>query len=123
MQKNSKNYWGFDTKNVDKGVRAQDDFYRYTNGGWIAKTAIPADEARWGSFNTLRYDTEHQLKKIVESTKEPLVRRMYASAMDMPLRNKLGSKPLEGLRAKVQSINTKEELLETLAYLHVLGVS
>ena len=123
MQKNSKNYWGFDTKNVDKGVRAQDDFYRYTNGGWIAKTAIPADEARWGSFNTLRYDTEHQLKKIVESTKEPLVRHLYASAMDMPRRNKLGSKPLEGLRAKVQSINTKEELLETLAYLHVLGVS
>ena len=119
----NKNYWGFDTKNVDKRVRAQDDFYRYANGGWIAKTAIPADEARWGSFNTLRYDTEHQLKKIVESTKEPLVRHLYASAMDMPRRNKLGSKPLEGLRAKVQSINTKEELLETLAYLHVLGVS
>ena len=116
-------YWGFDTKNIDKQVRAQDDFYRYANGGWIAKTAIPADEARWGSFNTLRYDTEHQLKKIIESTNEPLVRRMYASAMDMPRRNKLGSKPLAGLRAKVQSINTKEELLETLAYLHVLGIS
>ena len=116
-------YWGFDTKNIDTRVRAQDDFYRYANGGWIAKTAIPADEARWGSFNTLRYDTEHQLKKIVEDTKEPLVRNMYASAMDMPRRNKLGSKPLQGLRAKVQSIKTKEELLETLAYLHVLGVS
>src|SRR3989344_3548195 len=116
-------YWGFDTKNIDTRVRAQDDFYRYANGGWIAKTAIPADEARWGSFNTLRYDTENQLKKIVEDTKEPLVRNMYASAMDMPRRNKLGSKPLQGLRAKVQSIKTKEELLETLAYLHVLGVS
>jgi putative endopeptidase len=141
-QKHSKNWWGFDTKAIDKKVRPQDDFYTYANGGWIKKTKIPADEARWGSFNTLRYDTEHQLKAIMdallkikatpsrakESPFKPgspgqLVSDYYRAAFDMPRRNKLGQKPLEGLLKKIQSIKSKDEFLECLAYLHVLGVS
>lgn len=140
MQKRAKNWWGFDVGAIDHKVRPQDDFYHYANGSWIKKTTIPADEARWGAFVTLRYDTEKQLKKIVDAclaTPTPaglgrgpdlkkasgLVRDFYRAAFDMPLRNKLGQKPLEGLREKIKKIKNKDELLECLAYLHVLGVS
>ncbi len=133
MHKQNKNWWGFDSKDIDKKVRPQDDFYHHANGTWLKKTKIPSDESRWGSFVTLRYNTEYQLKEIIDTllnrtkypqgSNEQLVSDYYRAAFDMPLRNTLGRKPLEGLREKVQSIKTKEELLETLAYLHVLGFS
>ena len=132
-QKRREGWWGFDSKDIDKKVRPQDDFYHHANGTWLKKTKIPSDESRWGSFVTLRYNTEYQLKEIIDTllnrtkypqgSNEQLVSDYYRAAFDMPLRNTLGRKPLEGLREKVQSIKTKEELLETLAYLHVLGFS
>lgn len=131
MKKNT--YWGFDTKDIDTSVRPQDDFYTYANGGWLKTNTIPEDESRWGSFITLRYNTEQQLKKIVDgllkqksaakNSPEQLVSDYYRAASNMPLRNKLGSKPIDGLRKKIQSIQTKDELLATVTYLHVLGIS
>src|SRR3989338_1894427 len=116
-------YWGFDTKNIDKSVRAQDDFYHYANGGWLRKTTIPPEESRWGSFIVLRYNTEHQLKKIVTTTKHPLVRGVYRSAINMKTRNKLDAGPMAPLRLLVRDIKTKNDLLKVIARLHVLGVS
>jgi len=118
-----KQYWGFDIKNIDKKVRPQDDFYRYANGEWLRKTKIPPEESRWGSFIVLRYRTEQQLKKIVATTKHPLVRGVYRSALDMKTRNKLDVGPLAPLRLLVRDIKTKEDLLKVIARLHVLGVS
>jgi len=116
-------YWGFDTKNIDKKVRAQDDFCQYANGGWLKKTKIPPEESRWGSFTILRYRTEQQLKKIVTTTRHPLVRSVYRSAIDMKTRNKLDAGPMAPLRLLVRDIKTKEDLLKVIARLHVLGVS
>ncbi len=125
--------WGFDTKAIDKSVKPQDDFYHYANGAWLKKTKIPANESRWGAFVTLRYETEHQLKSIMTEllkkkkyeigSPEQLVSDYYRAASDMKTRNKLGAKSIEALRHKIRAIETKEQLLETLAYLHVLGFS
>jgi len=116
-------YWGFDTKNIDKKVRPQDDFYHYANGGWLKKTKIPPEESRWGSFTILRYRTEQQLKKIVTTTRHPLVRGIYRSAIDMKMRNKLDAGPMAPLRLLVRDIKNKNDLLKVIARLHVLGVS
>ena len=35
---------GVDSTNFDRSVRAQDDFFRFVNGGWLARTQIPADQ-------------------------------------------------------------------------------
>ena len=83
MRKKSKRWWGFDSKSIDKRVRPQDDFYAYANGVWMQKNKIPPDESRWGSFNTLRFTTEIQLKKLLDSTQRGLVADIYASASDM----------------------------------------
>ena len=56
---------GFNLRDIDNGVRPQDDFYHYANGGWLKRNKIPATESRWGSFIIMRYETEHNLKKIV----------------------------------------------------------
>jgi predicted metalloendopeptidase len=115
--------WGFDIKNIDTTVRPQDDFYSYANGGWLKTAKIPAEESRWGAFVTLRFENEQKLKKLVETTRNPLVRNVYLSAMDMPRRNKLGSKPLEPLRKAVRAARTMPELMDIVARHHVVGIS
>jgi putative endopeptidase len=36
--------WGYDTAGADHSTRPGDDFFRYANGGWLDRTAIPADK-------------------------------------------------------------------------------
>ncbi len=118
-----KGYWGFDTKAMDKEVRPQDDFYQYANGSWLKSATIPPEESRWGSFITLRVDTEHQLRRLVETTKNLQIKNLYASALDMKARNKLSAKPVEPLRQEIREIETKAQLQKTLMHLHRTGLA
>ena len=126
-------YWGFDIKNIDKKLRPQDDFFNYANGGWLKKVKIPAEESRWGAFIVLRYKTDTQLRTLVQEllkqkkfkpgSPAQLVHDAYVAAADLPARNKLGIGPMAPWRLMVRDISTKDELLKTIAKLHVLGVS
>ncbi len=133
MQKDSKGTWGFDSNGIDTAVRPQDDFYRYANGNWMKKATIPPEESRWGSFSTLRVETEHKLKHIMDDllrrrshkrgSPEQLVSDYYRSAIDMKRRNALGIRPLHDLRLAVEKISSQDDLLKALARLHKAGVS
>lgn len=123
MKAKNKGYWGFDTKAMDRAVRPQDDFYRYANGNWLKSAKIPPEESRWGSFITLRVDTEHQLRRLVETTRNPQIRSLYASALDMKARNKLGVKPVEPLRREIAGVSNTAQLQKVLIRLHKLGLA
>ncbi|MSR71024.1 M13 family peptidase [Candidatus Kaiserbacteria bacterium] len=132
MQKQNKNYWGFDIKSIDQSVRPQDDFYTYANGGWLKKTNIPADESRWGSFTILRYNTEEQLRNLMQAltkkksykagSDQQLVTDAYQAAADLHARNKLGIRPIEPLLERVRGITSLEELLAVVAGFHSRGI-
>ena len=64
--KADKNPPAFDTKNMDKSVKPGDDFFSYANGGWIKRTPIPPEYARWGSFNELIEKNNDALHEIAE---------------------------------------------------------
>lgn len=125
--------WGFDIRNMDRSVRPQDDFYHYVNGGWIKKNKIPATEARWGSFNILRFNTEKELKSILtdltgrrrlpDGSPEQMVRDMYRSAIDTKTRNAKGIEPLKPHLKMIEAVQTKKELLACLAKLNYSDVS
>ncbi|MGQ0736008.1 MAG: hypothetical protein ACT4QD_20435 [Acidobacteriota bacterium] len=57
---------GLDLAAVDKTVRPQDDLFAHVNGGWLAKTDIPADKASYGSFDALVDRAQADLRTIVE---------------------------------------------------------
>src|SRR5215217_3851611 len=57
---------GIDTTNFDRSVRPQDDFFRFVNGGWLKKTPIPSDAARWGSADELREEAVDAMRVILE---------------------------------------------------------
>lgn len=125
--------WGFDTSNIDRAVRPQDDFYHYAMGTWLTNATIPANESRWGSFTKLRLSTAKQLHtllkevegltRVTPGTPEQMVRDMFRSGMNMEQRNALGAKPMEPIRAKVRAITTRADLERVVAELDRIGVS
>jgi len=119
-------------RDLDESVRAQDDFFAYVNKKWMAKNPIPANESRWGSFITLRHDSEKKLlaivkelqskKSLVTGSPEQIIRDFYASGMDMKRRNEIGLAPMESLRKGVRKIDSVESLMKSVAELHRIGV-
>src|SRR3990170_907536 len=57
---------GINLENIDSAVRPQDDFFKFVNGGWIAKAEIPPDQGRWGSFNELREFNNESVLKVLQ---------------------------------------------------------
>ncbi len=123
--------WGFDTRDMDKKVRPQDDFYRYANGGWLRRNKIPPHESRWGAFIMLRYDTEKKLHKLVRKVQkmrrlttgspEQMVRDFYLSGLDMKRRNTLGLKPLREWLDRIAAVKDVRSLVSTIAHLETIG--
>ena len=124
--------WGFDTKNMDTRVRPQDDFFRYTNGGWMKNNPIPASESRWGTFIKLRYNVDRQLrtimnellsrKRVVKGSPEQIIRDFYRSGIDMSRRNSLGIAPLAKYRKQIVKSATLKDLVRVFADFSHIGV-
>ena len=53
---------GIDRTELDPDVRPNDDLYRHVNGRWVARTPIPADKARYGSFMILAEEAEKAVR-------------------------------------------------------------
>lgn len=117
-------------KDLDVRVRPQDDFFRFSVGGWIKRNPIPADKSRWGTFDLLREESVKQLKEVIDSLPkkpkqgsfEQLVADFWRSAMDEREREKRGLKPLEPILKKIQAVNTKQDLLDYISYAHRTGM-
>ncbi|MFV4649331.1 peptidase M13, partial [Mycobacterium tuberculosis] len=48
-------------------VKPGDDFFRYADGAWLAKTTIPADKTSFGAFDILADRSEAQVHAILEA--------------------------------------------------------
>lgn len=121
---------GIDRAELDPDIRPQDDLYRHVNGRWVARTPIPADKARYGSFMVLAEEAEKAVREIIEhaqsaepGTLEKKVGDLYASFMDSERIEALGAAPLAPLLAEVDAIDSVDALLATLGRLERRGVA
>jgi len=113
--------WGFDTRDMDTNVRAQNDFFHYAGGTWLKKNPIPKAENRWGSFSKLRKETDYRLHALLKATKEPLIKNFYASGVDMTKRRALGAKPIQPWLEKIAKVKSIKELIALWAHLDRIG--
>jgi putative endopeptidase len=122
---------GIDTTNFDRSVRPQDDFFRFVNGGWLARTEIPSDASSWGAFNELREGSRTALRAIIEESarasapagsERRKVGDLYASMMDTARIESLGITPLEGDLAVLRELTTTGQLPATFARFARIGV-
>jgi len=111
---------GIDRGNMDTSIRAQDNFYQYTNGGWLKNSIIPDDKTAIGSFYDLRDEADNNVKVIIEelaATKglkagsdEQKVADLFRSYMDKKGRDAAGITPIQSILDKINNLKDKNEL-------------
>jgi putative endopeptidase len=110
--------WGFDLTGMDKGVKPGDDWYRFVNGAWTDRTAIPADRSSYGAFAVLRDLSEVRMRSLISgysATDAAHPDRMkaailYSGFMDEALAEKLDAQPLAERLAPVKAAASKDDL-------------
>ena len=132
-QSKAKAVVAIDVANMDKNVKPSENFYQFVDGNWIKNNPVPASESRWGSFNELHEKNTANLKIILEeavadkSAKQgsntQKIGDFYSLAMDSVKLNKDGADPLKGMLSVIDKIETRDDLIKTVAHLHTLGIS
>lgn len=121
---------GIAVDELDEAVRPQDDLFRHVNGQWIARTEIPSDKARYGSFYLLAEEAEKAVRDIImesqsadPGTEARKVGDLYASFMNEGRVNALGAEPLRDALADAARIDSIDDFLRTLGRLERGGAS
>ncbi|WP_417067718.1 M13 family metallopeptidase [Niveibacterium terrae] len=114
-----------DAEGGDASVRPQDDLFRAVNGGWIARTRIPADKPSYGTFIQLRDLSDQRVKAIAEElagksfpagTNEQKVAVFYRSYLDTAAIDKAGLAPVEPALKRISAIKTRAQLIATFGH-------
>ena len=110
---------GIELDNMDTSVRPQDNFYRFVNGTWLQETEIPADRARWGSFDELREQSQdHVLEIILDLADQEhefgsdaqKIGDMFRSFMDTLAIEELGLAPIQSDLASIDALQSHDDL-------------
>ncbi|MBX9900991.1 MAG: M13 family metallopeptidase [Burkholderiaceae bacterium] len=133
VQKNASLTSGLDLQWIDKTVRPQDDFFKFMSGKWLATTEIPADRARYGSFDQLRELSEKRSHEIIEGlskdnklvlgTNKQKIADLYNSFLDEKRIENLDITPLKREFSRISTLSQKTDLPILMAQLARLGVA
>lgn len=123
---------GIQAQAIDKTQRAQDNFFRYSQGSWLNSTEIPADKSDWGSFMKAREDVQQQLRSIVEEiaaagdnavgSDRQKIADLYASFMDVAKLEQLGLQPLQTEMDRIAALSDKNQIPALIAHFNQIGV-
>ena len=127
---------GIDLAEIDAAVRPQDDLFRHMNGKWIARTEIPGDKARYGSFAVLAENAEAAVRDIITGMAAPAaglieggsdreadkIAALYASFMDEDRANSLGAEPIAADLKRALAVASIAELVALVAELERQGL-
>ncbi len=106
---------GLDTTGFDTAVRPQDDLFRHVNGGWLQRTAIPADKSSYGTVTALRDLSDERVRAIVDELAthrhapgsiEQKVGSFYASYLDTDTIDHAGLAPIRPVLAAIDAIRS-----------------
>ncbi|MDH3925181.1 MAG: M13 family metallopeptidase, partial [Xanthomonadales bacterium] len=124
---------GIELDGFDTSIRPQDDFFDYANGKWVAETELPADRARWGTFDALREKSQEDIRALVEevSAAENVkpgsatqkIRDFYNSYMDAEAATALGIEAIRTELDQVAAIESYDELFRSFSTLGMYGVN
>ena len=112
--------WGFDASGMDASAPPGDDFFKYANGGWDARTAIPDDRSGYGVDAVLSDAAEAHLRGILEA--DPAgetgpdaadarkIHAAYVAFMDGARIEALGAAPIASDLASIRAAHGKSDL-------------
>jgi len=114
----------------DTTVNPADDFFEYTNGGWIKNNPIPGDETGWGIGNMVQKELYDRLLKINQDAEAKhatsgttqQIGDFWYSAMDTADIEKQGIAPLKPELDKINALQNTKDLMAYVAQSHARGV-
>lgn len=123
---------GIDRDGFDESVRPQDNFFDYVNGGWVKNTEMPADRARWGTFDALREQSNKDIRALVEEVSASTdvqdgsptqkIRDYYNAYMDVETATALGAEAINSELADIKAANSLDDIYRLFSTLGVYGV-
>lgn len=114
---------GISADNLDTTAVAQNDFYQYACGGWMANNPLPAEYSRFGSFDKLGLNNLEQVNGLITSlaekehahgTVEQKIGDLYNLSMDSARRNEFGTEPVRPTLEKIQAVTDRKQLSQLL---------
>jgi putative endopeptidase len=112
-------------------VKPGDDFFRFANGAWVDRTAIPSDRTRYGNFDKLTELSEDRVHAIVDEAsagklKDPdaaKIGAVYGSFMDEALAEKLDARPIAPELAQIHAVKSKDDFTALMGKSNATGFS
>lgn len=104
---------------MDPSVKPGEDFYRYANGRWLARSVIPAGRQSYDTRAMLTEKTSEQVRDLIQdatathSAKDSIAQKVgdyYASFMDEPSIEAKGLAPIADEIAAIAAITNKTSL-------------
>ena len=113
--------WGFDLEGMDRTVAPGTDFFRYTNGRWLASTPIPADRAMYANFIAVADRAEARTRQIIETAAGPpgsegqKIADLYQAFMDEAAIEAQGTAPIQAELDRIAQIKDVSGVVRQLA--------
>jgi putative endopeptidase len=113
---------GLDFAGIERSVAPGDDFFRYANGNWLAKTEIPSDRSSWGSGAELTELTLKRTNELIRAadasaaagSEARKIGDYYASYLDAARIERLALTPLAPLLKRIDAISDRTGLARAL---------
>lgn len=120
----------FDVAELADDVRAQDDFWQYVNGKWLAETEIPGDRSSYSSAHIIVDATEARTRALLEQATAledadevgQKVGDLFGSFMATEQIEARGVQPLTPYVQQIDAIADHEDLIATFGALAGLGM-
>jgi putative endopeptidase len=123
---------GFSVEYMDQSVKPGEDFYRYVNGNWLKNNPVPPAYSRWGAFSEITKNNDNIIKEILEDAAKGTAPQgsntqkigdLYFTAMDVARIENEKFTPLIPYLNKIDAVQTTDDLLKTIAFLQMNGIS
>ena len=114
---------GIDLSNLDTTAVAQNDFYQFACGGWMANNPLTPEYSRFGSFDKLGLNNLEQVngliqdlaaKKHKQGSVAQKIGDLYNLSMDTARRDQEGIAPVQKTLDEIEAIQSRNQLSEAL---------